>query len=201
LKGEIIMKKTALFFMFILVAALCLTAAATPAPAKLRPALLVIDIQNAYLPRMDETNVKRALPMINYVIALFRDNGFPVIRVYHTDPKSGPAPDSEAFQFPKTTAIKPDDPMIVKNYPDAFKKTNLDGLLKEKNVNTLFLCGLSATGCVLATYHGALDLDYDVFMVKGALISADAVATGDVENICVTIDYWPLKLLLENICR
>jgi nicotinamidase-related amidase len=195
------MNKRALFLLLLLVPAFWMAAQAKPAPAKLRPALLVIDIQNAYLPRMDETNVKRAMPMINYVIALFRDNGFPVIRVYHTDPKAGPAPDSEAFQFPKTTAIKPDDPQIVKNYPDAFKKTNMDSLLKEKNVNTLFLCGLSATGCVLATYFGAVNLDYDVFMVKGALISADAVATGDVENICNTIDYWPLKMLLENICR
>jgi nicotinamidase-related amidase len=194
-------KKGILFLLLILLPSLWVSAEATASEVKMRPALLVIDIQNAYLPRMDETDVKRALPMINYVIALFHDNGFPVIRVYHTDPASGPAPDSEAFQFPKTTAIKPDDPQVVKNYPDAFKKTNLDSLLKEKNVNTLFLCGLSATGCVLATYHGALDLDYYMFMVKGALISADAVATGDVENICRTVDYWSLKLLLENICR
>jgi nicotinamidase-related amidase len=195
------MKQRALFVLLILVAALCVPPGAEPAPAKMRPALLVIDIQNAYLPHMDVTDVKRAMPMINAVIALFRYYGFPVIRVYHTDPESGPAPDSEAFQFPKTTVVKPDDPQIVKNYPDAFKKTNLDGLLKEKNINTLFLCGLSATGCVLATYHGALDMDYDMFMVKGALISADATATGDVENICRTVDYWSLKLLLENICR
>jgi nicotinamidase-related amidase len=195
------MKQRAFFVLLILVSALCVPPGAEPAPAKMRPALLVIDIQNAYLPHMDEADVKRAMPMINAVIALFRYYGFPVIRVYHTDPESGPAPDSEAFQFPKTTAVKPDDPQIVKNYPDAFKKTNLDGLLKEKNINTLFLCGLSATGCVLATYHGALDMDYDMFMVKGALISADATATGDVENICRTVDYWSLKLLLENICR
>ncbi|MEN6311892.1 MAG: isochorismatase family cysteine hydrolase, partial [Acidobacteriota bacterium] len=103
--------------------------------------------------------------------------------------------------FPKTTAVKPDDPRIVKNYPNAFKKTNLDSLLKEKGINTVFLCGLSSTGCVLATYHGALELDYDMFMVKDALIGPDAAETRSVEGFCRTIDYWSLKLLLENICR
>jgi len=195
------MKKAMLIALLILVFALCANAQAKPAPAKAKPALLVIDIQNAFLPHMDEKDVKRGLPMINYVIALFRDNGFPVIRVYHTDPRSGPAVDSEAFEFPKTTAVKPDDARIVKNYPNAFKKTNLDALLKEKGVNTVFLCGLSSTGCVLATYHGALDMDYDMFMIKGALIGPDAAATRNIEDICKTIDYWSLKLLLENIGR
>ncbi|HYA48537.1 MAG TPA: isochorismatase family protein [Burkholderiales bacterium] len=195
------MKRTMLLALLVLGLALGLAAQAKPAPAKVRPALLVIDIQNAYLPRMDEKDVKRVMPMINYVIALFRDNGFPVIRVYHTDLKAGPAVDSTDFQFPKTTAVKPDDPRIIKNFPNAFKKTDLGRMLKEKNINTVFLCGLSATGCVLATYFGALDLDYDAFMVKGALISPSAADTGHVEDICVTIDYWPLKLLLENIGR
>ena len=193
------MKKAILLVLLILAPALCVAARTKPAPAKARPALLVIDIQNAFLPRMDEKDVKRGMEMINYVIALFRDNGFPVIRVYHTDPQAGPAVGSQGFEFPKTTAVKPDDPRIVKNFPNAFKKTELDRLLKEKGINTLFLCGLSATGCVLATYHGALDLEYDVFMVKGALISPDAAATSHVEEICASIDYWPLKLLLENI--
>ncbi len=195
------MKRTVLLALLILVPRLGLAAQEKPAPAKAKPALLVIDIQNAYLPHMDEADVKRAMPMINYVIDLFRDNGFPVIRVYHTDPKGGPAVDSADFQFPKTTAVKPDDPRVIKNYPNAFKKTNLDSLLKEKHINTLFLCGLSSTGCVLATYHGALDLDYDAFLVKGALIGPGASATEHVEDISLTIDYWALKLLLENIGR
>ena len=196
------MKKMVFFLLLILVSALFITAQTKPAPAtRMKPALLVIDIQNAYLPRMDEKDVKPGMEMINYVIALFRDNGFPVIRIYHTDPKYGPAVDSEAFEFPKTVAIKPDDPKIVKNFPSAFKKTNLDKLLREKGINTVFLCGLSAVGCVLATYHGAMELDYNMFMVMDALISHDSDLTKSVQKICRAVDYWSLKLLLENICR
>ena len=178
--------------------ALVASAAEKPAPSKMKPALVVMDVQNVWLPYMDEKDKKVGMDMINHVIALFRDNGFPVIRVYHTEPGEGPAPGTEAFEFPKTVAIRDDDPKIVKNYGSAFKKTDLDKVLRDKGVNTVFLAGLSAVGCVLATYHGADDLDYNVFMVKHALISHDATLTKSVYDICSTISYGPLKLLLET---
>jgi nicotinamidase-related amidase len=178
--------------------ALFASAAEKPAPPKMKPALLVIDVQNAWLPHMDEQDKKVGMEHINWAIALFRDNGFPVIRVYHTDPKEGPAPGTEAFEFPKTVVVKDDDPRIVKNYGNAFKKTDLDKVLREKGVNTVFLVGLSAVGCVLATYHGADDLDYNVFVVKHALISHDATLTKSVYDICQNISPAALKLLLEN---
>jgi len=178
--------------------ALVASAAEKPAPPKMKPALVVMDVQNVWLPYMDEKDKKVGMDMINHVIALFRDNGFPVIRVYHTEPGEGPAPGTEAFEFPKTVAIRDDDPKIVKNYGSAFKKTDLDKVLRDKGVNTVFLAGLSAVGCVLATYHGADDLDYNAFMVKHALISHDATLTKSVYDICSTISYGPLKLLLET---
>lgn len=194
------MKRTALMILLVALA-LSVAAAAEPAKAKttaIAPALLVIDVQNAYLPYMDEKDKKMAMEGINYYIQLFRANGFPVIRVYHTDPAQGwPKPGSEEFQFPKTIAVREDDPMVVKNYGNAFRKTELDKLLKEKGRNTLFLCGLSAVGCVLATYHGAMDHDYEVFMCRQALISHDAALTKAVQEFCQTIDYAALKLVLS----
>lgn len=195
------MKKTPLVLVLSVLAfatAALAPAAGKPAPATMKPALVVMDVQNVWLPYMDEQDKKVGLEQINYVIELFRANGFPVIRVYHTDPGEGPAPGTEAFEFPKSVAIKDTDPQIVKNYPSAFKKTGLDKLLREQGVNTVFLVGLSAVGCVLATYHGAMDLDYNVFMVKHALISHDAALTKSVYDICSTISYGPLKLLLET---
>jgi nicotinamidase-related amidase len=169
-----------------------------PEAERMRPALLVIDIQNAFLPMMAEADKKTALPMINSAIELFRAQGFPVIRIYHSDLKEGPAQGSPEFEFVSSALVKPDDPMIVKNYPDGFKKTSLEKLLRDKGVNTVFLCGLSAVGCVLATYFGALDLDYQMFMVKDALISHNAVLTKSVQDICVTVGYEAMRAMLEN---
>ncbi|MGD8538601.1 MAG: isochorismatase family protein [Candidatus Aminicenantes bacterium] len=165
---------------------------------KMKPALLVIDIQNAFLPYMSEEDKGIGMYMINAAIELFRENGFPVIRVYHTDPKEGPPPGTEAFEFPETVKIKSDDPKIIKNYPNAFKKTELETWLREKEHNTVFLCGLSAVGCVMATYWSAYDLDFNVFMIKDALISHNSTYTDFVEDICETVTFTALKLLLES---
>lgn len=165
----------------------------------LRPALLVIDIQNAYLPMMSTEGKDMVLYMINGAIELFRENGFPVIRVHHTDPKYGPKPGTKEFEFPESVLVKPEDVRIVKNYPSAFKKTDLDKILKEKGCNSVFLCGLSAVGCVLATYFGANDLDYDTFMVRDALLSHNAEYTRAVQEFCDSVGYMALKVMLENV--
>jgi nicotinamidase-related amidase len=84
---------------------------------QMKPALLVIDIQNQYLEYMDDDDRDIPMYMINAAIALFREHGLPVIRVYHTDPKYGPEPATEEFAFPETVAIEESDPKIIKNYP------------------------------------------------------------------------------------
>lgn len=69
---------------------------------QVKPALVVIDIQNDFMSYVPEDEAKLGLEMINAAIWIFRENGLPIVRVYHTDPKWGPAPDSEGFQFPES---------------------------------------------------------------------------------------------------
>jgi nicotinamidase-related amidase len=176
--------------------ALCAAAVASQEPdeVEVRPALLVIDVQNAWLPMMAEEDKETATDRINEAIALFRENGYPVIRVYHSDPKHGPELDSEKFQFPESIAVTDDDAMIVKAHASSFVRTKLEEVLRDKERNTVFLCGLSATGCVLATYFGALERDFTTLMVKDALISPDASHTKVIEDICYS-------MTLEEISR
>jgi nicotinamidase-related amidase len=195
------MKRPFLWLLLILVFAVAVPASSNnlqKQPAKqMKPALLVIDIQNEYLPMVPEREKEVGLYMINALIQLFRESGFPVIRVYHTDPKSGPNPGTEAFEYPKSVLIKPEDPKIIKNYGNAFNKTDLQKVLRDRGCNTLFLCGLSAVGCVLATYHGAMDLDYDVFMLKDAIMSHNSAYTDSIEDIFSALGYDALKVMLE----
>lgn len=165
---------------------------------RMKPALIVIDIQNAFLPMMDQTAKEMPMQVINYVIDLFRKQGYPVIRVYHSAPEFGVKPDTEPFEFPSTVAIAKDDPKVIKTYGDGFNKTDLDKVLKDKGVNTVFLCGLSATGCVLATYIGAQDHDYSAFFIKDALLSPSAAHTKNIEDIFSAISYEVVKVMLEN---
>lgn len=164
----------------------------------IRPALLVIDIQNQYLPMVPERDKEVGLYMINSYIDLFRMNNCPIIRIYHTDSQWGPHPDSVSFQFPETIRIKSEDAKVIKNYGNGFKKTELEKILRAKQCNTLFLCGLSSVGCVLATYMGAKDLDFDVFMIKDAIMSHNSAYTDHVEDIFDAIGYDVIKIMLAQ---
>ena len=168
-----------------------------PQAEKMKPALLVIDIQNEFLPGMSEQDKKTAFDYINGAIRRFHDKGFPVIRIYHSDPVAGPKPGSEAFEYPQSVLISPTDPMVIKTYSNAFNKTELEKVLRERGCNVLFLCGLSADACVLATYQGAEDLDFDVFLIREALISPDSAATRFVAGIRETVSYGALKVILK----
>lgn len=165
---------------------------------RMKPALLVIDIQNAFLPMVPDREKEVGMYMINALIDLFRKSGYPIIRVYHQDLVEGPKTDTEAFEFPTTVQVKPDDPKIIKHYGDGFNKTDLGKVLKDKGCNTVFLCGLSAVGCVLATSIGAENHDYKSFLIKDAIMSHNSTYTDNIEDIFGAINYDVVKVMLEN---
>ena len=164
----------------------------------IKPALLVIDIQNAYLNWIPEREKEIGMANINSYIRLFRSMGFPVIRIYHYSKEEGPQQGTEQFEYPASILIKPDDPRIIKTYADGFNKTDLDKILMEKGCNTLFLCGLSAVGCVLATWIGAQDNDYKAFMIKDAIMSHNSDYTNHVEEMFDAVGYEVIKIMLEQ---
>ena len=166
--------------------------------AQIKPALLIIDIQNVYLSMVPEREKEVAMTYINGLIELFRSNGYPIIRIYNLDKESGPKPDTEQFEFPTSVLIKDEDAKVIKTYGNGFNKTDLDIILKEKGSNTLFLCGLSAVGCVLSTWIGAQDHDYKAFMVKNAIMSHDSDYTKNVEDMFDAVSYEVVQLILEN---
>lgn len=189
-----------LLFLFMLMPVLCAQAAKPEEKEvkEMRPALIVIDIQNRYLPMMAQDEKDLALRLINGAIWLFRQHELPVIRVYHSDPQFGPNPGDEDFEFPESVIIDENDLKVIKNFPSAFQKTELDDILREKDINTVFLCGLSAVGCVLATYYGAMERDYDVFMVKNGIMSHNSEYTGFVRDITEAVTWKTLQFMLDH---
>ncbi len=166
--------------------------------APIKPALVVIDIQKAFLPMMS-SDKDLAMEYINALIDLFRKNGYPVIRVYHKSEDYGVVPGSEGFEYPETVKILETDPKVIKTYADGFNKTDLDKVIRETGSNTLFLCGLSSVGCVLATWNGAQNLDYKAFMVKNAIFSHNTEYTRNVENMFDAVSYEMVQMIVENV--
>lgn len=145
----------------------------------MKPALLVIDVQNKWLnsnPGL-RASVELRVDVINSAIALFRKKGLPIIVVHHVDKEEGPYPGSEDFEFLPSIDIEKTDVKVVKNYPNAFNKTDLESILRQMKVDTVILSGLSATACVMATYIGAEDRDLHVYLLR------DGVAAGTEQNV------------------
>jgi nicotinamidase-related amidase len=166
---------------------------------KIIPALLVIDIQNKYLVTIPQNDKGISIYIINLLIDLFRKNGCPVIRIYHDNREDESGPGTEDFEYPPSIKIRKEDARIVKNYSDSFNKTELDSMLSKKGINTLFLCGLSAIGCVLATRIGAQNHDYKAFIVKDAIMSHNTEYTRNVEAMFDALSYDAVKLIVENL--
>jgi nicotinamidase-related amidase len=172
-----------------------------PSKTNIRPALLIIDVQNKYLASITERDKELAIFFINLLIKIFRKHDFPIIRIYHSDIENGSIPGTEEFEYPASVLIKQEDTQIIKTYSDGFNKTNLNEVLKMKGSNTLFICGLSAVGCVLATFIGAFNNDLKPFIVKDAIMSHNSDYTRNVEAMFDAVSYDVVKLILENSAK
>jgi nicotinamidase-related amidase len=163
----------------------------------MKPALLVIDIQNAYFEPDSQKSLEGAIEYINAAIEMFRKKGLPVISVQHMDREDGHLPGSEGFDMPNSLKIKSDDIHIHKEYGNAFTKTSLAEDLKKLGVDTVILTGYCAEYCVLSTYRGAKDLDLTPILLRNSLASPSSKNIRFVENISDVISYGALKKLLE----
>ena len=106
---------------------------------------------------------------------------------------------NDNFEFPEDIRIKEEDKQVIKEFPCAFTQTDLNEILKGYEANTLFMCGLSSTGCVLATYFGSFDYSYRQFLIKDALMSEDANQTNQIEEIFGAIDIETMMFMLEYL--
>ncbi len=164
-----------------------------------KPALIVIDVQKAFIGMMDQGAISEPVEYINAYIAAFKQLGFPVIYIYHTSDEYGVPVGSEGYQFVDEISMGDDATKVTKTYGNAFNKTELDSTLKELDCNTIFLCGLSASGCVYSTYVGGKDLDYNTFVLKNAVMSHDQKVTKMIEEIVDAVGPNAMQLIFENL--
>ncbi|UCF59513.1 MAG: isochorismatase family protein [Candidatus Bathyarchaeota archaeon] len=162
----------------------------------MKPALLVIDIQNEFFNRSQacSDSLKSAVEYVNAAIDLFREKNLPIVVVQHKS--KGLAPGKSGFDVHDSVKLKPQDIRIVKTYRNSFTKTGLAEKLRELDVNTVIVTGYRADNCVLSTYRGAQDLDFTPIILKGSLASYNPEHIRFVEEISEVISFGALKTLL-----
>ena len=93
--------------------------------------------------------------------------------------------------------IKETDFRVTKHYPNAFNKTELETIVRREGCDTVVITGLSASGCALATYFGAIDHDLDPYLVQGGVASHDDGHVRCAESLCATMSVDELEKTLR----
>jgi len=164
----------------------------------MKPALLVIDIQNEFFNRNQacDDSLKSAIEYINAAINLFREKNLPIVVIQHKSEEQDLEPGKSGFDVHDSVKLKPQDIRIVKTYGNSYTKTGLAEKLRKLGVDTVIVTGFCAEYCVLSTYRGAQDFDFTPIILKGSLASENAEHIRFVEEITETISYGALKTLL-----
>lgn len=166
----------------------------------MRPVLLVIDAQNGWLEMSEglKKSVDQHVGNMQKAISLFQRAGAPVIFTCHSYGDGGIVPGTQDFELFPGIEVKPTDMKVIKTYQNAFNKTNLETLIREKNCNAVILIGLSAMHCVLSTYLGAYDRDLFPYLLKGAVAAPDEESVQMAETICDTLSLRAVSQILDQ---
>jgi nicotinamidase-related amidase len=137
-------------------------------------ALIVIDVQNGVV----EGNHERDAVVANVasLVEKARHEQVPVVWVQHSD--KGLPRGSDEWRI--VSELSPDDaePLVEKNYGDAFEDTNLETVLSGLEVGRLVVAGAQTDACIRSTLHGAFARGYDATLVSDAHTTEDQTAWG-----------------------
>jgi len=155
-------------------------------------ALFIIDVQEAFIGhRKKEREYENTFEYINETAKLFREAGKPVIIV--RDIEGG---DDEQFQNVEELIVEDSDIEILKKFSNSFWKTNLEEILKEKNIDFVVLCGNAAEFCVLATYNGANERGFGAAMLQNGIFAEHPNGLIDIFNNRALISHEVISYIL-----
>lgn len=151
-----------------------------------KSALIIIDVQNDYFPKGKYPlwNTEEVLENIIETVRKAQKNNIPVILVQHiADPEKGLAPffnkGSEGVEIhPKLIELAEDAELVVKGYADSFYDTRLDGLLKERRIERIMICGMMTQNCVTHTAISPSAERYEVVILPDCCTTIDQMIHG-----------------------
>jgi nicotinamidase-related amidase len=146
--------------------------------AKMKPGLILIDIQNDYFAggNMELLDMERAADNAKKLLALFRNATLPLFHIQHisTDPTA-------AFFQPNTAGVEINERVlpqsgeivIKKHFPNSFRETGLFKNLENSGIEVVVICGAMSHMCIDATTRAAFDFGFDCIVIEDACATRD----------------------------
>lgn len=140
----------------------------------MKKALVVIDIQNDYLPDggLPLWNSEDTIRSTVELMSESKKRGIPVVLIQHIiDSPDAPffrKGSAKAAIHPAILEAAPDAPVVVKKHADSFLETNLEQELNKLGVEEILLCGMMTHNCVTHTALSKAAEKYKVSVVADA---------------------------------
>ena len=137
-------------------------------------ALVVIDVQNGVV--MGAYERDGVVTNVGSLVVKARRERVPVVWVQHSDEQL--ARGSDEWRIVSELTPSAAEPLVEKNYGDAFEDTTLETVLSGLGVGRLVIAGAQTDACIRSTLHGAFVRGYDVTLVSDAHTTDDHTAWG-----------------------
>ena len=144
----------------------------------MNPTLLIIDIQNDYFPggKMELVKMDEAAGNARELLSYFRKNNLPIVFIQHLATKANASffiPETSGAEIHDSVSPLENETVIIKNYPNSFRNTNLHQYLLALDSKELVICGAMSHMCIDTTTRAATDLGYSCTLISDACATRD----------------------------
>ena len=138
---------------------------------KKNPALLLVDIQKAFLekdyPGLIRNN-EHAEFICGKILKKWRTLDLPIIHVRHssTIPESKLHKSRPGFEFNDYVTPLETEMVLTKEVNSAFIGTNLENILIKSHIDTLVIVGMTTNHCISTTVRMSGNLGFDTYLIS-----------------------------------
>lgn len=165
----------------------------------MKKALLIVDVQNAMIAvEKPVYQANRKIKTIQSLISKARKKNVPVIYVQHNEQSSEFENGTDTWQI--FEGIKPEtgDYVIQKTESDSFYETPLKEVLEQNQIDQLVIVGMQTEYCINATSTRAIELGFEVTLIKDAHSTWDSDELSAIEIINLHHEKWKKSMTLIN---
>ncbi len=161
-------------------------------------ALLIVDVQKEFVEnKLYRDKILFATQYINEVSRYFREAKLPVVIV--NDLSAGGGPNSEGFKVADEVITDESDIQIHKSKENAFWETDLEQILRDKQVEHVIVSGFAVPYCVLSTYLGAKERGFGVSFLQNGIAGIEKEQVKQLQYERDVINYKALRFLISKI--
>ena len=126
-------------------------------------ALIIVDVQNDYFKggNMELVSMDTAADNCRQLLEEFRKYNFPIFHIQHLATGEGATffiPNTKGCEIHDSVRPIENEVVLTKNYPNSFRETGLDKILREAKISTIVVCGAMSHMCIDSTVRAGFDL-------------------------------------------